>query len=52
MSAVDAFLKENPAKKPEVIILPRGSFDIELEDLSMVSINEIKKKFDIPLVPA
>ncbi len=48
--AIDEFLKQNKDKKPEVLILPRRSFDINLEDLSMVSPRILETKYKTQLI--
>lgn len=48
--AIDEFLRQNEDKKPEVLILPRRSFDINLEDLSMVSPRILETKYKAKLV--
>jgi len=45
--AVDEFLKEEGKRKPECLILPGVSFDINKEDISMISYKEIEKKCGI-----
>lgn len=49
ISAIEEYLENSQKEKPAIIILPRGSFDIMMDDLSMVSADKIRSKFNIEL---
>lgn len=48
--AIKEFLEKEKNKKPEVIILPHRSFDINMEDLSMAPVKKIEDKYKIKLI--
>jgi len=52
LDAIEAFLVQEKNGEPEVLILPGGSFDINLEDLSMAPAQKIQDRFGIPFILA
>lgn len=50
LCALKEFLEQKQNKKPEFLILPRVSFDINMEDLSMTSISKIENRYKIKLI--
>ena len=52
ISAIEEFFEQSQTEKPEVVILPRASFDINMEDLSMTPVKKIEDIFNINLILA
>ena len=48
--AIEEFLRQSQNRKPEVIILPRVSFDINMEDLSMTPVRKIQNRYKLKLI--
>jgi hypothetical protein len=50
--AIEEYLERSKKPKPEVLILPRVSFDVNMEDLAMTPVKRIKDRFKIEVVTA
>jgi hypothetical protein len=50
IAAIEEFLKKARGKKPKYAILPRASFDIATEDLSMTPLKIIQEKYRIKVI--
>lgn len=48
--AIKEFLEQKQNKKPDIIILPRISFDINMEDLSMAPVRKIENRYELKLI--
>lgn len=50
IKAMADFLEKEGQERPDYVFLPRNSFDVNEEDLSMNSVMSIKDKYDVKLV--